>query len=125
MNNRKYIDEYSGKAKSTRYSRFRKQRRKEIRKIQECKNKRWYPSGYSWSDYIWWYDCKDKTYDGDNYYLFNRVPTYKAYPKRWFRVPASSYLKKVSHRKVRRHNNEYRGKSNISDKEYEFWWILT
>ena len=123
MNNRKYIDEYSGKTKSTRYFRFRKQRRKMLRKIHECSSR--YPSGYAWSDYIWFYTHRDRFYEGDNYYLFNDVPTDSAYPKRFYRTAASPYLKKVAHRIVRRHNNEYTGKSNISNKEYDFWWELT
>ena len=123
MNNRKCVNPYSGKEKSTRYSRFKKQRRKEIRRIYECGSS--YPSGYSWSDYVWFYECRDMMYEGDNYYLFNKVPTNKAYPKRWFRGRFSSYLKKLSHRIVRRNNNDYKGKSNISNKEYDYWWDLT
>ena len=128
MNNRKYIDEYSGKEKSKRYLRFKKQKRKEIKFINNsgniCK-----PFGIDWSDYYReWVIInggRDRFF-GNVYDLeFGKIiPCEKAYPKRYYRGKCSRILKNYSHRKVRRTNFEYIGKSNISNREYDYWWEL-
>lgn len=128
MNNRKFIDEYSGKEKSKRYLRFKRQRRKEIKFINNsgniCK-----PFGIDWSDYYReWVIInggRDRFF-GNVYDLeFGKIiPCEKAYPKRYYRCKCSKILKKYSHRKVRRNNCEYAGKSNTSNREYDYWWEL-
>ena len=123
MNIRKYIDVYSHKEKSRRHFRFRKQRRKKIRKIYGCVCA--YPSGYVWSDEYqeWilpgtgWDRFSKEVYDFE---FGNFIPTKKAYPKRYYRCKGSKYLKKYSHKLVRRNNNEYIGKGNKSNLELDF-----
>ena len=126
MNNKKYIDRYSGKEKSTRYLRFKNQRRKEKNKIIECSSG--YPNAYTWSEeyqeYILPNYYSKRGYGPIDLEVGRYFPTKKAYPKRWYRGKGSSEYKKISHRKVRRSKIEYIGKSNISNREFDFWWIL-
>lgn len=48
----------------------------------------------------------------------------KPYYKRLYRGSRSKYLKKLSHKKVRRYTGDLPRKGNQSNKLFDFWWEL-
>lgn len=46
------------------------------------------------------------------------------YPKRYYRGKRSSYLKKMSNRKIRRYKGDFSPKGNGFHKVFDFWWEL-
>ena len=119
MNNRRYNDGFSGKEKSNRHIRRKKQRRKEILKIYSVCT---IGSGYYWSDTYSEFFLPDGDY-------FNRqtgkdFPASKAYPKRYYRGKRSKRFKKSCNRRFRNMEFDSSIKSNIYRRYTEFWWEI-
>ena len=117
MENRKYIDPFTAKVKSNRHARFRKQRRKDIRLINESKG---YPYVCDWSKTYSEYTLPDAlSYISE---CGRKLPARNAYPKRYYRARSSIEIRKTCNRKFRRRNADLKGKSNDYRRCTEFWW---
>lgn len=118
MNNRKYIDNFSGKVKSNRHTRFFKQKRKNIRLINIP---RW-PNVCCWSETYSEYILPDA--DRWNRECGRDYPTEKAYPKRYWRRRNGYWVRRSCNRRFRRQKRDFVGKSNSYRRCTEFWWEL-
>ena len=120
MDNRKYVDMYSGKEKSGRHVRKQRQRRKEIRLIDKTRGN--YASGCFWSETYPEYILPDAVSWRNG---FGRsIPAEKAYPKRYGRGKRSRFIKKMCNRSFRKQNAVFCAKSNHYRRCSEFWWEL-
>lgn len=77
--------------------------------IKQLSKLQWYPSPCIYMDEIW--------IRGIGY-----VENPKPYYKRLYRGKRSKYLKKLSHKKVRRYTGDLPRKGNQSNKLFDFWW---
>ena len=108
----KYRDPYSGKVKSNRY--FRKKKNKDkMNYLYSIGGDRWFPWPVGWSDYEW----DEKTH--------KNFPTEDSYLKRnWRPVKLSKWIKTNCHRKNRRAMKSENLTNYTYNKNAEFWWEL-
>lgn len=105
----RYVDPYSGKSKSLRYSRMKKGR-KRLQRIRDY---------YKGSHTFPWPVVYDKYIPSEYNYFY--VPAPDARLKRNYRGKISKYLKAQCHRKARRRTEIY---DSTYNKVSEFWWEL-
>ena len=108
----RYKDPYSGKIKSNRYFRKKKNKQK-LDYLYSIGGDRWFPWPVGWSDYEW-----DRiSYKG--------YPAQGAYLKRnWRPVRLSKWIKRDCHRRNRRVKNSELLTNSTYNKHSEFWWEL-